>query len=636
MPINHGERALALLAIALVAAAVAPITAQGEVFETPPALTPRWDFLVDSGVLLSLAWSPSGEYLAVVNNLYNGSTSSRILVLSRNGSLVWDSGDLGKGIGDIAWGPSGEIAAVPILGEGLIVAIPGNGTVRDLPLNNVRRVAWNMVRDLLIVQVGLTSARIVTPTGNVTLLIGVGKPIHDIGWSPDGKYFYIAADDGVMIFNIDSIRNDSHQLKIPGSAAVRWSSDSRFVAVASQKSASGYYKNITVVDLQTSKEWSISGVFFDLSFRPGTHELLVGGTNLTLYSEDGEALWETKITSPAVIVAWAYRVFWHPSGDNVTLVYGSDTLIVVDGDTGNIIWKNELGFEARYPAQDPKGEYLALIAGSRRVVAYGRPADLARVVIPGTGCPAECKVVFRGGGSVKTFKLVPGGNLTLYATPGNYTVVFGLNTFPKDWGPIIGNWVGWLLNKTVSEELVVEAAKHYVLEPPLERLRNEVLAGLGKILIEGPPGATVTLTWGTVGGTSTVEIPESGEVTVYAVPTTYGVGVALPSGKVFVLGNIMVEPNKTVTLDLTTLIPAETTTTTQAPPPQSTTTTTTTTAPPPTGTTQTTTTTTTQEGEGGETTTTASGGGGSTPLYAAIIAAVVIAAAAALLVARRR
>ncbi|GEM_PF-6943588 len=565
---------IAIAALVIASAIAAPI-AGAETFRQRPPLTIQWVYEVSKGLLRDMAPSPKGGLIALTNNLFGGATSGRVIFLGTDGNPVWVTDDLGHPAAGLSWSPNGDAVVTTLfLGDGVAIINVTTRNVTTLSIKDAEEAVWSPDGEKIAVWVRYKQLRVISPNGTLLLSAGFSNYITTITWDTKGELLLIGTTKGMEALNLSNPKASwGHgDMRVREVSA---SPDSSMIAVAFVKNPDGPITRVDVLSANGTLLWSVSGYYSDIAWRPGTDELLVTGLNTTLYDSEGGVIWSLNKSGGLFFAAPTQVALWHPSGDNVTII-DSDRVLVLNASNGDKLWEGNLGF-APSSAEWVPGDGLALL-GAHSLYLYGPPKDLAKISLSLGGCDCSVVVSFSDGNVTKQYTINRDETLDLYATPGNYAVTYYLFIPPRGLGPYVGDIIGWLMNHTVTQNLSVEAGREYTIAVPVDEILEAAMTDLANITLRGPPGAKAVFRWGpSFGQSSTVDIPETGEVVAKAVPGTYVVQAFFGSAEAVNVGNITLEPGQTLTIDLSTLIGP--TTTTATPPATRTTTTTTTTSP---------------------------------------------------------
>ena len=201
--------------------------------------------------------------------------------------------------------------------------------------------------------------------------------------------------------------------------------------------------------------------------------------------------------------------------------------VILSSINGEILWVTKsLSYrEVSCVAWSPDGKRI--IVGGHKYLYVFPLGNNAVIYIPSSSL--HLRIIFFNGTNTDSY-LLKKDELKLYADPGSYIVRYYLAYVPGD-RRIVGDIIDYFSRHPVERTLTIETGKIYTLTPPSI---EEFINMLGKLVIYGPPGSLVRITWGSSNNISFI-IPDSSILEVYAVPDTiYTIHVMLPGSEDYV------------------------------------------------------------------------------------------------------
>ncbi len=666
--------ALALLALLLATLALEPALA--EVYASQPLYVVDHAFRIKAGFPVSAAWSPDGSTLAVAVNVptKSGAFKGALYVYSQGEVKVLE--DLPASLTDVKWGPGGLLAYgyAEGLDTGVAVVDPGVGLAAKVKVRVKAApdaVAWAPEAPGIAVATG-GGVRLYE-LGNEGLVEAWRARVDGasrVYWSPDGGSLLVLHGGAATLLGSGGEKLWSAKVSSNGFVVrAEWSPDGALVAVGVEnRVAPERLSAVAVLDAATGRElWRVEEGGGVLRVIYGFHwgpqgRLLVYGDSLAVFNGDGSLEFKVEVAKGAVKALTPYTAAWSPSGEMIAANPHGD-LLLVDAARGEALGSYQL-----LENQNQRTDWILWAPGSLAYVHAVKKGLVAVFREPGQGelavleiDPAGATLEVRASDGVIAKRYTTKGEpLTLYATPGTYTLEFAMKTLPgnvKKAGPVQLALAENPPKAQLEVELGPGEAK--AVKAPLADLLAQAAERLAVAEVRGPKGATLTFTYLSGAYPSEYKVTlESSTEQVYLAPGQYKVNYQLPTGEQGSLGEIKVAPGDKVTLELPTAMPPQATTTEQPPAETETETQTqqetttsqspTDTTPPTTGTTAPGTTTTTEEARAtGETGATSpeqptapeqeeGGATGTTTLAIAAAALIILVAAGALLALRRR
>ncbi len=545
--------------------------AGAETYSSPPLYVVYWVFTPSKGFINTLAWSPSGEKLAIVISHQPG-LSSEIVILDRDGRVLWSTGDLGKPVDPaigLSWSSGGKIATALLYSNPVIVDTVAK-RVKRLPYQEVHDVAWSPRGEGLAVALKHV-VLLLKPSGEKVWETRVSskESIKAVVWSPEGDKLAVITPHGIVVLDENGkiLSRYSSGKELVESA--KWGPRGELLAVLQSYSGE---KHVVVIGSNGGTKWSTRrGQVYDYAWSPARQELLVAGINLTLYNGvSGDRVWSISWTRGVIGTVQAYHVAWSPEGDKVAVVK-DDELAIIDPGSGSMKWRVKLGIKTYVQlVLWSKSDRLAILTGGKRgkIIVMGPAKSYATIVVK--NCPKSllCTLVASDGRITKTYSGTKSGVLRLYATPGTYKLVFRIGLLPPSYKAVGVLAVARTKNETVT--LRTEPGETITIEAPIGKLVEEILGEMGRIVVKAPPGTVIELAKGPY--KYRFKLTKNTE-TIYAVPGTYIAKYYLPGKNIPVtLGEVRVVKGKEAIITIQTGQEAKTT----APPEQTRTTLTTT------------------------------------------------------------
>ncbi|MEB3759395.1 MAG: PQQ-binding-like beta-propeller repeat protein [Desulfurococcales archaeon] len=238
-----------------------------------------------------------------------------------------------------------------------------------------------------------------------------------------------------------------------------------------------------------------------VAWSPGGDKIAVcAGSDgvVVLDAGNGSILWESQDLGGDV-----YSVAWSPDGDKIAAGGDFRKVIVLDVGTGTVLWQKDLGGDVESVAWSPDGDKIAAGTRSNRVIVFDVSFGVFRISgLPGT------VIVVQGTGGTGNYTIPSQQTLTLYASPGNYTITY---TLPKP-----QNYIGDpdFLRGSFSISMVVERVS--VIEVPGY---NELLS----VLSVSSSGLNVNVTVYWSGGRLNFVLGSGENKSLYLAPGEYEV-----------------------------------------------------------------------------------------------------------------
>lgn len=291
--------------------------------------------------VVTLEWSPDGTRIAAY--WASGALEVRNVAI---GTTVF-SDTTRQIIEDLAWSPDGEYIAV-VYDRVEIISSSSGTSIRQLPINNLRNnlayfdaIAWNPESELLagIVRFGVGSLAetfvYVWDSSDGTILNAYPTKGDFIEWSPTGNHLAIANTSSVgSLTIIDAISGDA--LLDRGSdlsIGIAWKFDGLTLAQAVfREDASGLQPYILIWDLrdgsvQRTLHRSDSNQILALDWRPGGDELAVSDAQL------GIDIWDatpgTLLLDRFVDDHYVTALGWSPDGTRLAFGNEDGTIEIV-------------------------------------------------------------------------------------------------------------------------------------------------------------------------------------------------------------------------------------------------------------------------------------------------------------------
>ena len=508
---NATRAILALLVAMVVLAQGYSLPVGAETYREPPVYTFKWMYVADKdAVIRDYAWSPQGDKLAIVVNYLLARPKTMLLVYDKNGSLVWSTGEInGFSWSGVEWSSSG-LLAFQFNKEGAV----GPSVVRiiDLEANATVDISiepsgfrWSPTGDLLAVATG-GGVYLFNKTGGMLWHARTGET-SDVLWSPDGR----------LIAAKSSVGGTLTLLSVNGS--VLWSVEvTRALIDEYEWDARGEYialltsdRTVYVYDKNGSLAWHNETIrAFDIEWSPTTQHLAVAGAKIWLVTPTGDLVWAFD---------WAkyygflpkYTIAWNPADNRIAALVG-ETMHVIDARTGSEVWKGNVRFSLGSATWNADGTRLAM-ASEVRIIVYGPAGGYGTIKI--TNC-IDCAVIASDGLLEDSYVAGKDNTITLYATPGNYTLTFRLVFIPLDYAWLVSPDPLILGKYNVTVNLTVEAGQAYTIKAPIDELMEMINSSLARILLkDGEPGSRVLV------NDTRVKIGSEGYAIVYATPGTY-------------------------------------------------------------------------------------------------------------------
>ena len=536
--------------------------AGAETYSSPPLYVVYWVFSPSKGFINTLAWSPGGEKLAIVVNHQPG-LSSEIVILDRDGRVLWSTGDLGKPVDPaigLSWSSGGKVATA-LLYSNLVVVDTVAKRVKRLPYQGVHGVAWSPEGELLAVALKHV-VLLLKPSGEKVWETRASprESIKAVTWSPGGDKLAVITPHSIIVLNKNGEILSRYSSGKELIESAKWGPRGELLAVLQSYSGE---KHVVVIGSNGGVKWSTRrGQVYDYAWSPAQQELLVAGVNLTLYNGvSGKRIWSISWARGVISTVQAYHVAWSPRGDQVAVVKNNE-LVIIDPGSGSVKWSAELGVKTYVQlVLWSKSNRLTILTGGKRgkIIVMGPAKNYATIVVK--NCPKSllCTLVVSDGRITKTYSGTKNGVLHLYATPGTYKLVFRIGLLPPSYKAIGVLTIAKTKNETIT--LRVEPGKTITVEAPIKKLVEKILGEMGHIVVKASPGTVIEIAKGPY--KYRFKLTKSTE-TIYAVPGTYTAKYYPPGKSVPVkLGEIRVEKGKETTI---TIKPATTTTSKTTPP----------------------------------------------------------------------
>ncbi|MCE4600469.1 MAG: protein kinase [Desulfurococcales archaeon] len=400
---------------------------------TPPTLTELWERSL-GGLVSSVSWGP-GVGLAV-------GASHAVIVLNGNGSVLWE-GKLAEDVLSVSWSHNGDRLVVGVgwfswLGNS---SITNSTHGRIIVFSNTSKKVWQSMD-----------------------LYGY---VYSVSWSPKDDRLAVGAGSRIIVFNSSGgvLWEKSLGSNV---SSVSWSPSGDKLVVG------GDFRKIAVFDVKGNLLWEkgTGGRVSSVSWSPSNSEIAASiGNRIIVFNAEGGVLWEQSLGSSIRSVSWS------PGGDMLAVTAGN--YAIVFDSSGNLLWKSRnLGGLAESISWSPEGSKLVVGVDNRVVVLYASFG-----VIQVSGVPGSVVSVSGPGGSGE-YKIPGNQTLTLYATPGNYTINYKL--------PQPNNYIGTRSPFSGSLKTDVKPGKRHVINLPSY---GDLLA---RLELAVPPYSSVTLESGAV------------------------------------------------------------------------------------------------------------------------------------------
>jgi len=199
---------------------------------------------------ISVAWSPNGNYIAILN--YIGSPSGTLQIYSFAGSTpvaVGSAVSAGNSPVSVAWSPNGNYLAVANLGGSLLIyAFSGSTPIQVSSISagtNTDCVAWSPNGNYLAVTNKNSASlqlQVYSFSGSTPVLLGAGTTTnstpYSVAWSPNGNYLVVANNGttNIEVFYFDGTDTPVLVSTISTGTgttpnSVAWSPNGQFIAV---------------------------------------------------------------------------------------------------------------------------------------------------------------------------------------------------------------------------------------------------------------------------------------------------------------------------------------------------------------------------------------------------------------------
>jgi len=457
----------------------------------------------------AVAFSPDGSLVAAGGGWCSSSCHGEVLVFSSvDGSLIWKSPDLGEYVWALAFSPDGTKLAVGGAFGRVIVYSTYNWS-------ELWRSSY------------------------------LGGPVWSVAWSPDGTRLAVGTgrvSKAVFIFSSQGTELWS-KTNLEGSVyGVAWlKNGSMVVAGVGWVDANGakHGKVIALSSVDGLLEWSsldLGGTINCISASPTGNEFVVGGSfnNIMLFNSQGLKVWTKQLGVNVLSVSFS------PDGSKIAVGSDAPYVMLVNSSNGQQIWNsgpisgNALATTYSV-AWSPDGTKLAVGTGGSHEVIVFSGFGYGTIVVPAS--PFIIRACFFDG-SVNNCYILGSKPLTLYADPGKYVVKYYLFSIPSN-VKYVGNATA-LSTMPISDVLNVAPSSKVKLSPP-----TNLTDFLGTIVIKAPHGSTATIHWGSSSKSFTV--PQSGVISIYAVPGEYhvvvepSVSVDIGNSQGFIQGNTLVK-----------------------------------------------------------------------------------------------
>ena len=422
------------------------------------------------------------------------------MVFSSSGKKLWEK-NLGGTVRSVAFSPDGSKIAVGIGWEG------SNGYYgRVVVFSSSGEKLWespNLGGTVLSVAFSPNGSEIVA--GIMWLGLG-GEGGEVVVFSPSGEKLWESPNLGGGVYS------------------VAWSPNG-------SKIAAGWdFGKVVVFSSSGEKLWekNLGGTVRSVAFSPDGSKIAAGtewgwGSHgeVIVFSPSGEKLWESGDLGGGV-----YSVAWSPDGTKIA-AGGSFDRVIVFSSSGEKLWESgDLGGRVYSIAFSPDGTKIAAGLSNGRVMVFSW-VDFGVVRVPSV--PFGCRVCFFDGSVTNCYALNTSG-LEVYVDSGSYEVRYYLTSLPLGY-VFVGDAIEYFKDEPIARSLNVKAGGNYSLNPPT---LSDFLTKLGKLVVYGPAGSVVKVTWGSSGSAS-YTIPVSGVLELYAVPgTTYLIYASSPGGGPFI------------------------------------------------------------------------------------------------------
>ncbi len=476
-------------------------------YTEPPPVHELWSRELD-GAVYSVAWSPDGDKILA------GLSTGRIVVFFSNGSEALYNDELesldknvyATDVFSVAWSPDGSKIVVGLY-NGRVAMLSSNGKIlwTTNKLGNdvgIRGLVWTPDGEKIIAGVSGIGEK----TGFIAMISAL-----------NGEILWISNDLGDRIWDI-AISPDGSKV------AVVYGTWSGYLAVYTLSNGALLWKSKKIEYTPYAVSWSPDGKKIAVG--------LGGGLVMIFSASDGSILWINKDLGSEV-----YDISWSPDGSKIVVgvsryVDGEalkfdGSAVVLSSSNGEVLWVSKrLPYsEVSCVAWSPDGSKI-VVGGSKYLYVFPQ-GDYTIINISGSSL--NLKILFFNGTYTDSHILGKDG-LKLYIDSGSYLIKYYLVSIPKDYR-IVGNVINYFSNHPIEKSLTVEPGNIYSITPPKI---EEFISKLGKLIIQGPPGTIVNITW-SPSDTGSFIIPDKGVLVIYAVPrTTYNIYIKLPSSEQFI------------------------------------------------------------------------------------------------------
>ncbi|MEB3787843.1 MAG: WD40 repeat domain-containing protein [Desulfurococcales archaeon] len=502
---------LALLVAMVVLAQGYSLPVGAETYREPPVYTFKWMYIADKdAVIRDYAWSPQGDKLAIVVNYLLTRPKTMLLVYDKDGNLVWSTGEInGFSWSGVEWSSSG-LLAFQFNKEGAvgpsvlrIIDVDSNTTV-DISIEP-RGFRWSPTGDLLAVAAG-KSVYLFNKTGGMLWHVKVGET-GGVLWSPDGRLIAVRSSVGgtLTLLSVDGSVLWSVEVTRALIDEYEWDVRGEYIALLTSD------RTVYVYDKNGSLVWHNETIrAFDIEWSPSSQHLAVAGAKIWLVTPTGDQVWAFDWAEQYGFLP-KYTIAWNPVDNRIAALVG-ETMHVIDAETGSEVWKGNVRFSSGSAAWNADGTRLAM-ASEVRIIMYGPAGGYGTIKI--TNC-IDCAVIASDGILEGSYVAGKDDTITLYATPGNYTLTFRLIFIPLDYAWLISPDPLILDKYNVTVNLTVESGQAYTIKAPIDELMEMINSSLARILLkDGEPGSRVLV------NDTRVKIGSEGYAIVYATPGTY-------------------------------------------------------------------------------------------------------------------
>ncbi|ELS01613.1 WD40 repeat-containing protein [Xenococcus sp. PCC 7305] len=306
----------------------------------------------------SLAWSPSGDRLAVIS-------SGGELALWQEGKVDFLQVASNSSLDCVGFSASGQyLATGGQSGKIQIWQLVANSQAFELiaTLDNgsawIDSLAWNPQQNLLAFAV---NRQVKIWSGQTQSIVQdldfAASSVFNLAWHPQGNFLAVSGHGGVKVWQSDDWEQEPYQLAVPGASLdCAWSSDGKYLA------SGNLDRTISLLHWDNPPPWLMQGFPGKVSQVVWSHHQ--DQSLLAATCQEGIIIWQFDRKSKN----WQSHVLQHQKIVHAIAFAPNSSLLASTGDDGSIkLWQQgkklkqtlERGTGLSCLAWHPQGKYLA-------------------------------------------------------------------------------------------------------------------------------------------------------------------------------------------------------------------------------------------------------------------------------------